>query len=182
MIDVEYELFIEARRRGITKFEFFKEQCKDIQFLCHIFYKDETFITIENDLPRLMSVDENHILLFQGVWAHGKDEYYDLLSRKGFTHLSTTYVGDIGDFDSTFILLELNGLGVNIDVIDSLIPKLYEIYERRIRESQSPEYYRWFKEDWDWRSFRDQLADLDKRVKRDKERHEKRKADLRGAD
>jgi hypothetical protein len=69
------------------------------------------------------------------------------------------------------ILLALKNMGVSFDAIDSLIPKLYEVYERRIRESQSPEYYRRFNEGWDWRSYREQWADL--RNRREKYRREK---------
>ena len=169
---IEIELFIEAKRKGVTKFEWFKEQCKDIQFLCHIFYKDENFITIENNYSELMSVDENDILLFQGVWACEKDEYYTLTSTKEHTNLETAYTGDFGEFDSTLILLELEIIGVSLDVIDSLIPKLYEVYERRIRESQSPEYYRKFIKNWDWRGIQEQCAAINERIKKRKEKAE----------
>jgi hypothetical protein len=116
-------------------------------------------------VEEMKSVDENDILLFQGVWSQENGEQYELMWTKDYMNLGSWNIGDIGDFDSTIMFFVLHRLGISFDVIDSLIPKLYKVYERRIRESQSPEYYDKFKEKWDWRSFRDQLAEMRKKYK-----------------
>jgi uncharacterized protein (TIGR02452 family) len=97
-------------------------------------------------------------------------ECYDLLSTPEHTYLCDCDGDFFGTFDSTIVLFYLEILGISFDVIDSLKPKLYEVYERRIRESHSLEDYRKFTKNWDRRRFRDQLAEIKEATKRDRER------------
>lgn len=66
----------------MTNFQFFVERCEGSRhFFCQIVTNNRTFILIEDDLPKLLSVDESKIHVFIGAWHTriGRYNYYVLI-------------------------------------------------------------------------------------------------------
>jgi len=133
----------------VTSFEFFRGRCENTKyFYCQIVLKDCTLQFIENDLPKLCSVNEDSILYFVAVW-----ETFEIMkngkikSRGGFMKISSNSIEvNVRNNDFRFAPYTVYGaerfsarcFGLNIlfslhdevdaKILETYIPKLYENY------------------------------------------------------
>jgi len=136
----------------LTHFEFFREKCKTTQFVCHVFYTDYVLETIENDLPRLLSINEDKALYFHGAWKQSEHNgwvfFIETSSSSGSQRNASHIHGFFPHFLDTKILFDLCDMGVGLDTVKSLIPKLYEVYSRQAKAAGDIAY-RNFVENWE---------------------------------
>jgi len=133
-------------------FEFYRGRCKQTTyFYCQIVLKDYSLLLLENDLPKLLSINEDDILYFVAVWQpyeikkNGKAKSSD----GGFRRISSNSV-DTGksalNDDYTFapyvcyamkkffgcyfgldIIYNLHDK-VDAEILEAYIPRLFENY------------------------------------------------------
>ena len=129
----------------MTSFELYRKKCETIlegirpvRFMCHIFYNNYTLETIEDDLQRLCSINESDVLFFVGVWERAEYEDDGFGFECGYNLLTSAYPENQYEACQTsnrFYNLYSNLLGgllssgVELDIVESLIPKLYKVYQ-----------------------------------------------------
>jgi hypothetical protein len=154
----------------MTKFKYFRAQCRSAKaFGCHIFYKNHVLETIDNDLPKLLSITEDDVFYFDGLCQFDDDELSHLHYRYAYTIIHTKSRSQPGGFYSRDnehpflafssspiyclpgMVYHLPGMGVDLDVVESLIPTLYDVYAQYNKHD-------YLKENWDetlknWRAW-----------------------------
>ena len=151
----------------MTNFELFREHCKTTKkFKCHIFYKDNRFRIIDNDLTALEFINESDVFYFQGsafaydnattgaiyafpedgeVYKSGSVVRFDINDEPAMTMYACLEVD---------ILYELYNRGIDLNIIEALIPTLYnEWREEEIRdfedETEFQNYWKKLMKKWE---------------------------------
>jgi len=128
--------------------------------MCHIFYNNYTLETIEDDLQRLCAIDESDVMFFVGVWERSEDEADDFGAECGYNLLTSAYPENqykaCQTSSRSYNLYSkfLSGLldsGVILDIVESLVPKLYKTHRAQALEEGFREFeilWKGFLEEW----------------------------------
>jgi hypothetical protein len=128
-------------------FERFRRQCKHTKYFdCHIVLKDYTLLMIENDLPRLLLVNEDDVFYFNCIWEEFtiRDDgsikdvgcYRKLSSEHDFGSTSGGREGYLPEMAfSTDIPHALHDKGVNAEIIEALFPQMLECYKGQMERA-----------------------------------------------
>ena len=137
---------------AMTNFEHFRNFCITTEhFSCHLFFHDNSFETVINDLERLNRVKEDDIVYFEGAWGIRENSFNDTVSFKVISTLSKVDRYGIGDWHghdcySNFRLFGLDmmyhliDIGIGRDVIQPLLTRLYEEYSAHEKASGDDDY------------------------------------------
>jgi len=88
----------------MTSFEFFRGRCEHTKyFYFQVVLKDYTLLLLENDLPKLLSIDESDMLYFVAVWQTFKIDKNGKVksSDGGFRKIGSDSI-DTGNSDDDF--------------------------------------------------------------------------------
>ena len=139
----------------MTNFAHFLEQCKTSSFACQIFLKNNQLLLIKNDLDALRAVDEEQIFYFKGAFRQntGRFNGYDcrmetdsrLSGGRIWSRSLTPFPLIFGDE----LLYRLAEKGVDLAIVNDLLPVLYENYATdEDWQLVEEERYQEFKRDW----------------------------------
>ena len=131
----------------MTNFEFFVKNCMNTKYFdCQIVLNDYALLLIECDLKALLAVEENDVFYFMGAWEHFCSDSGVKNETSGFTYIASDYRNEDDDDlleywyspddFSVDILHELFDMGVDVEIIESYIPKLFEVYDVMARKDE----------------------------------------------
>ena len=132
----------------MNNFKFFRRKCKHTEFFdCQIALKDYKLLFIENDLEKLLAVEENDVFYFTGGWKHYRYNRGKKTNIKKFIDISSDYrkedeyyfyeYWDSTEVFNIEILYALFDRGVDLKILESYIPQLFELYDALERQGEA---------------------------------------------
>ena len=118
----------------MTNFEFFRDKCKHTKyFYCQIVLNDYKLIIIDNDLQKLLSINEGNIFYFQGFWKDFRRNWFTKTSSDYKVIRHTNICEPVGyGIGIVHILFDK---GIDVKIIEPFIPQLIESYRHDCKEA-----------------------------------------------
>jgi len=132
----------------MNNFEYFVENCRYTKYFdCQIVLRDYTLLLIEYDFKALSAVEVNDVLFFMGVWEHPYSGSGEKTEADRFAYITSDYRNkDDDDFLDDYwyspedfnvdLLHALFDMGVDVEIIESYIPRLFEVYDAMARQGE----------------------------------------------
>jgi len=148
-----------------SHFDFYKQQLEKTEyFSCQIVLNDYTLVLLENDLQTLLSIDKDDVYYFIGCFKFFEIINGEVVHDNSFRSInSNSMINKSGCYDLAWFSFDSNEIKfpadaifgtrilfvlydtVDIDIINTMIPQLYESYKK---EKNMPGERERFKKNW----------------------------------